>query len=401
VPAVSVRETAGPRAPDARRPLAIAHARIYRSPQDPGLDHGTVLMRNGEVTEVGRELAIPPDAEVLDVQGRTVTAGFWNCHVHFTEPKWAGARDDPPAMLNARLAELATCRGFTTVVDAGSDPRSTFALRRRVATGELAGPAIYSAGQPIYPPHGIPYYVRGSIPFYLRWLIPKPSRPARARWAAERNFSWGADLLKLFTGAYVAPGTVRPMSEAVARAAVEVAHARRRLVYAHPSNRAGTVVALRAGVDVLAHAPDTPEGVDDELLGELAQRRTAMIPTLKMFETTVSSSSSYLGPIYEVVRRFRGLGGQLLFGTDVGYMTDYSTDAEFAALGRCGLGPREILAMLTTEPSRRFGVDGRQGTVEPGKAADLVILDGDPVADPSAFARVYGTIRGGRRLWPL
>jgi imidazolonepropionase-like amidohydrolase len=125
----------------------------------------------------------------------------------------------------------------------------------------------------------------------------------------------------------------------------------------------------------------------------------SMIPTLKMFSTTVTDAPEYLQPIYDVVREFHALGGDLIFGTDVGYMTDYSTEAEFSALTQCGLTPRDILRMLTTAPAARFGVSATKGTIMPGKYADLVVLDGDPIADPAAFSRIHYTIRTGRVIF--
>jgi imidazolonepropionase-like amidohydrolase len=125
----------------------------------------------------------------------------------------------------------------------------------------------------------------------------------------------------------------------------------------------------------------------------------AMIPTLKMFATTVTTKPSYIDPIHAVVRRFRALGGEILFGTDIGYMTDYATDDELAALADCGLSSRDILRALTTAPAGRFGVLAERGTVEPGRVADLVVLPTDPARDITAFAHPLATIRGGRTIF--
>jgi imidazolonepropionase-like amidohydrolase len=131
----------------------------------------------------------------------------------------------------------------------------------------------------------------------------------------------------------------------------------------------------------------------------MVDRQMGMTPTLKMFQDTVSSNDAYLGPIHEVVRQFRELGGQLLFGTDVGYMTDYATEGEFRALARTGLDTRGILRMLTTAPALRFGVGKEVGTVTAGARADLVVLEGDPIEDLGAFARVRATVRAGQILY--
>ena len=382
-----------------RGTLAIRDAKIYISPDAPAIERGAVLVRDGKIANVGAGIAIPPADRTLPCQGCVITAGFWNAHVHFTEPKWQFAAWKSAATLNAQLADMLTSRGFTTVVDTGSDLRVTVSLRRRIASGELRGPGIYTAGSPLYPPHGIPYYLKNTLPFYILWLMPQPATPAEAATDTELNMARGADLLKLFTGSYITRGKVLPMPEPIATAAVQVAHRHRQLAFSHASNLAGTQVAIASGVDVLAHAPDTSEGIDRALLATMVARHMAMIPTLKMFGTTVSTNAGYLLPIYAEVREFHTLGGQLIFGTDVGYMHDYRTEDEFVALAKCGLTARDILRMLTTNPAQRFGVADQKGAITPGKAADLVVLDADPADDITAFARVQATIRNGQVIY--
>ena len=379
--------------------LAIRAAKVYPSPADPPITNGTVLMRDGLIAALGRDVRIPPGAHVLSCRHCTVTAGFWNAHVHFTESKWNFAAWKNAHTLNAQLADMLTSRGFTTVVDASSDLRITLSLRRRISTGEMRGPAIYTAGPGLYPPHGIPYYVKNTTPFFIRWLLPQPDSPSAAAALERRNIERGADLLKLFTGSYIDRGKVLPMPLNIAKAAAAVAHAHGQIVYSHPSNLAGTLVAIHGGVDVLAHAPDSPDGIDKSLLRTMVDLRMAMIPTLKMFATTVTRNPDYLKSIYSEVRGFHALGGQLLFGTDVGYMNDYATGDEFQALQNCGLNFWDILRTLTTAPAERFGVADSKGVVAVGKAADLVVLDADPASAISAFTQVHWTIRNGQILF--
>lgn len=379
-------------------PIAIRGAKILPSPDAPPIERGTIVVRDGRISEVRPDASIPPSARIIPGEGRVVTAGFWNVHVHFTENKWRRVAKKPSSLLEAQLHDMLTSRGFTTVVDTGSDPRSTMRLRQRIESGGMLGPAILTSGTGLYPPHGIPYYLRESLPFWWRPFLPTPSTPRAARRRAGRTLAAGADLVKLFTGSYVARGKVRTMPEEIARAAVEVAHARGRLAFSHPSNLEGTRVALRSGVDVLAHPPDSTEGVDEGILREMVARRMAMVPTLKMFARMVTDRREYLAPIYEVVRRFHALGGQILFGTDVGFMRDYSTEEEFQGLTGCGLEAREILRALTTAPAERFGVGTDRGRVAVGARADLVVLDADPLDHPLAFSRVRATVRNGRVL---
>jgi imidazolonepropionase-like amidohydrolase len=378
--------------------IAIRDVRIYITPDSDPIEHGTVLARTGIIVAAGPNVAIPQDTNIVECANCTVTAGFWNSHIHFTESKWDNAAFKSADTLNAQLSDMLTSRGFTTVVDLSSDLRGSISLRRRIETGGLKGPAIYTAGSGMYPPHGIPYYL-GDLPFFVRWMLPQPETPEQAAKIEERNIKLGADVLKLFTGSIISPHEVLPMPEDIARAAVEVAHAHGQVAFAHPSNLAGTTVAMNSGVDVLAHAPSSPKGIDAALLQAIVNRHMSMEPTLKMFATTASTAPEFLQPIYAIVRQFKALGGDFMFGTDIGYMTDYSTDDEFKALAESGLNYRDMLRMLTVAPAVRLGVSGHKGTITPGKLADLVVLDGDPATDIGAFSRVHYTVRSGKLIY--
>lgn len=383
----------------AKGTLAIEHARVYVSPNDPPVDDATVLVRDGVIAAVGNQVEVPADAVLVPCDHCVVTAGFWNTHVHFTEPKWMWAEWKHADTLNAQLADMFLSRGFTTVIDLGSNPADTMAIRRRVEKGELTGPYIYTAGTALYPPHGAPYYLRETMPGWMVALLPQPSTPEEARRIVRRNLDSGADLTKLFTGSWVARGHVLPMPLDIATAAVTTSHLNGKLVFAHPSNLAGVQVAINSGVDVLAHAADDTSGVDAALLTSAIQKNMSMIPTLKMFSTTITTDPHYMDPICAEVHQFHELGGTLLFGTDVGYMTDYSTQGEFVELGKSGLGWRDVLAMLTTNPAARMGVSGNKGTVTPGKLADLTILSADPANGLTNFSQVQAVVRSGKVVW--
>jgi imidazolonepropionase-like amidohydrolase len=381
--------------------LVIEHARIYTSPTDPPIDDGTIIIRNGLIAAVGpaAAVAIPAGATQVPCDHCIVTAGFWNVHVHFTEPKWSRAEWQPAAKLDSQLADMFLSRGFTTVVDVSSNPADTFAIRRRIELGELIGPYIYTSGLGLYPPHGIPFYVRENTPWWTHLLMPQPDTPDEARRIVRQNLHSGADVTKLFTGSWIQRGHVLPMPLPIAKAAVEATHLNGKIVFAHPSNLTGTQVAIDAGVDVLAHAPDDTRGITPELLARAVHQNMAMSPTLKMFSTTGSTDPAYLNPIYDEVHTFHSLGGTLLFGTDVGYMTDYTTEGEFEGLQKSGLDWKDVLAMLTTNPAARLSQSNRKGTIAPGKLADLTILDADPATNLTNFSRVHAVIRSGAVIW--
>jgi len=368
-------------------------AKVFPSPDDAPLANATILIHDGKIAAVGPNVAVPAGATKLTCADCFVFAGFWNSHVHFTEPKWATAATESAPVLTRELQEMLTHSGFTTVVDLGSDIRGTSALRRRIESGEVAGPRIYTAGSPLYPPNGVPYYL-SDLPPQLRAALPQPATAAEGARIVEKNIAAGADVLILFTGSYVSPGNIKPMALDLAGAAVAVAHAHHQLAFAHPSNLEGVRIAMDSGVDVLAHAPSEIEGINDALLTELVAHHMSMIPTLKLF----SDSSSILS-IRAIVAKFHQLGGGLMYGTDTGFVTDYDLTEEYRELALAGLSFKDVLAMLTTEPVKRFGLQD-EGRIAPGMRADLTVLWADPSSQNLvAFKQVRYTIRGGRVIF--
>jgi imidazolonepropionase-like amidohydrolase len=103
--------------------------------------------------------------------------------------------------------------------------------------------------------------------------------------------------------------------------------------------------------------------------------------------------------VQDFVRQHARAGGTILFGTDVGYLSDYDPRDEVALMAAAGFSWRDILAALTTSPAARFGESERRGRIAPGMDGDLVVLAGDPVRDVGAFTRVRHTVRGGRLLY--
>jgi imidazolonepropionase-like amidohydrolase len=374
----------------AAQDLAIVDAKVYPSPEGQAINHATVVIRGGKITAVGEHVVIPHGVATVPCAGCVVLAGFWNTHVHFTEAKWIDAAHQPAEKLAQQLREMLTLSGFTTVVDTASIPDNTVALRRRIESREVMGPRIYTAGAGIFPPHALPFYVKDMPPEVLAQL-PQPDTPAEAAADVQKNIAAGADIVKLFTGSIVAPEHIVPMPLDIATAAAAAGHEHGQLVFAHPSNLAGTRVAMESGVDVLAHSPEELEGIDDTLLREMVARHMAMIPTLKLF-----SADSSIAGIRSVVFKFHQFGGQLMFGTDTGFLTDYSVTEEYRQLALAGLTFRDVLAMLTTNPAERFHVSKEKGRVAVGMAGDLTVLSSDPATDSLAFTQVRYTIRGGK-----
>lgn len=282
--------------------LAITHANVYAAPDTPLRRDVTVVIRHGIIATVGKHQRIPTDINTISCNGCFILAGFWNAHVHFMEPKWNDAANQPAENLTRQLDDMLTHSGFTTVVDCGSDGENTVALRRRVESGDVLGPRIFTAGFPLYPALALPYYLDG-LPAELKAKMLQPQTPADAVSVVDKNRVAGFDIVKLFTGSIVGPNHIVPMQVAIARAGVDEAHRYGQLVFAHTTNLEGTKVAIDAGVDVLAHTPEVTQGIDDRLLRQMVAQHTTIIPTLKLF-----SRDDNIADIRGLAQRFHQLG---------------------------------------------------------------------------------------------
>ena len=400
--AVLVACSTAPSPPSTPRVTALVGGRVLPSSQAAAIPDGVVLIEGTTITAVGPRAAVraPEGATVVDCTGGTVTSGFWNSHVHFTGSQFRGAETAGAEALAGALRAMLTSYGVVHVVDTGSLLANTLALRRRIDRGEMPGPSILSAGGGFVPAGGGPYYI-------LPARLPELARPEDVA-RVEVELAGGADIVKLFTGSFATPRSIVVMPLEIVRAAVEAGHRRGKLVFAHPSNSPGARVAIEGGVDVLAHTfPTSLDGSpwDRALPPMMRERGMALIPTLKLWPYELRKAGlpndlieRVLGIAMAQTSAVADLGGELLFGTDVGYMTDYDPTDEFIFLRRAGLGAMQILAMLTTAPAARFGRRGT-GRIGPGMTADVVVLDGDPTQDVRAFAKVRMTMRDGRVIY--
>jgi len=335
----------------------------------------------------------------VDVAGGSVLAGFWNTHVHFTEPVWQDAASREADSLSAGLEAMLLRWGFVRVVDTGSFLENTLALRRRIRSGELAGPDIWTAGLPFAPPNGNPFYIEPV-------QAPQLTAAAQAREAVAAHVAAGADLLKVFAGSPVAPGRTVLMPVEVLRAATGEAHAAGRLVVAHPTTNDGVARAVESGVDILAHTtPDGDEPWDDDLVARMRAADLAVIPTLTLWKWSLEQqdvpeqvATGFIALAQGQVRAYQEAGGSILFGTDVGFIPEYDPTREYVLLAEAGLPFAEILRTLTTEPARRFGLTDA-GRIGPGMSADLVIVNGRPDQEIRALADVSAVYLRGRLVF--
>jgi len=373
--------------------LALRGATIYTAPDSPPIADGTVIVRNGKIEQVGpgSQVTPPSGVPVVDLSGLVLVAGFWNSHVHFSGSQWEGAATAPASQLGDAFEQMLTRWGFTTVFDTGSDLQNTLALKRRVESGAVNGPAIFTTGDILYP--------RGTEGRRFQILT-----PSEATAAVNALLDGGADAIKVYAQTFwdlklkLSPEVLTAVRAETRRRGVQM--------FAHPSNRDGLYNSVDAGVDVVVHTTPQIGPWGGELVAKMKAAKIAVIPTLQLwrFELQREKAPPDVGAQFQrrgvdQLREYASAGGDILFGTDVGYMTDFSTSEEFQKMAEAGMSYRDILAALTTTPARRRGLASRTGRVAPGFEADFTVLRGDPARTVDAFADVAYTIRGGRIIF--
>lgn len=385
--------------------VLLVNATVIPAPDQPALRHTSLLLREGRIAALGPNDSLTAGAgtEVVDCTGKFITAGFWNSHVHLITPDVLRASEAPVAQLDAALETMFTRWGFTTVFDIASSLDNTVALRARIDAGEVRGPRILTTGEALWtrpPVYVLDYFAANHI------TMPVVTTPDEATQLIDRHAAQGADGVKLFTGSMQARGAVDNMSGELVRAAVTAADRLHQPVFAHPQNAEGVEAALAGGVDILAHTAPNAPAWSPEYAARVRDARLALIPTLTLFRVEGQQARLPAGILekwranaLEQVRVFHAAGGEILFGTDIGYITHYDTAEEYQLLASAGLDPVAILRALTTAPAKRFGRGDRSGRIAPGFDADLVILDADPTTDATALAQVHATLRGGRVLY--
>ncbi|HEV3325570.1 MAG TPA: amidohydrolase family protein [Puia sp.] len=382
---------------------ALVGAKIYPSPTEAPIEKGVILIRKGKITAVGSadKIVVPKTMTVIDCRGLILTAAFWNCHVHFMEPKWEDADLIPAAQFNKQMAQMITSHGFAHVFDLAELSIGTvLRIRDRIKKGDVNGPVIYTTGVPLTPPNGSPFYIE---PLKL----PEASDPQQAAAHVRQQIDSGADAIKIWTGSPVDGGKTVYMPEEIVRQVTQTAHSLGKPVFAHPTDTKGVIIALDGGVDILAHtAPQDGREWSADTIQRMLMAHMALIPTLKLWKYELQkggvvdwANNAFMLTAQQQLHDFSKAGGTVLFGTDVGYVPDYSTGDEYTLLAGSGLDYRNILAALTTTPAQRFGLGARTGRIAVGMDADIVVLGADPALDIRSFDKVVYTFCQGRIIY--
>jgi imidazolonepropionase-like amidohydrolase len=384
--------------------LALVGAKIYLSPTEPPIESGSILVHEGHILAVGpsARIKIPTGTTVIDCKGLVVTAGFWNSHVHIFTVGLVHAETHSSEEITNELQAMLTKWGFTTVFDIASTLQNTNLIRRRIESGEVTGPRILTVGEPFYMKGGTPSYIKGFLETN-HISVPEVESIAQARERVQQQIHDGADGIKIFASS-VEGHDILTMPLDLAQAIVTEAHRAGKPVFAHMSNDQGTEIAIRSGVDILGHTTPGDIPWSPSFVHRMVAAHMALTPTLTLWEVEYTGTSADdlekgMNVAAQQLGAFSQAGGQVLFGTDVGFILHFDTTEEFKWMSRAGMSYQQILASLTTNPAQRFGYSTHNGRIAKGFDADLVVLRADPAQNTSAYANVRYTIRAGKVIY--
>ena len=384
----------------------------------PLTDAALAIDDNGLIAAVGRDREIStatlPTAE-LNLEGRTLLPGLIDAHVHLVFSAGDDPRSDILAESDDQLFDRAATNaqsllraGVTLTRDCGGRGAVTQRLRDAIASGEVVGPRILSSGAPITTPQGHLHFM-GLIATGVDGVVEAVRHQVRA----------GVDFVKVMaSGGNMTPGSnprIAQFSEPELKAMVEEAHHHGRLVAAHVHSTDSIQRAFDAGVDTFEHCSWlTPEGasLDEGLLKQMAKRRAVVSPAVgNTFRTPPEALSpdpsrqafvrEFQKTRFRLGRAMHEAGVPLILGTDAGVRLTRFEDYALAFpifVERFGLTPMQAIQAATSRAAAAIGVANEVGTIQVGKQADLVVLDGDPLSDLSAFGRIHLVFRRGRRV---
>lgn len=432
VGSMSLLTSGGPEA-QAPRPsvLALVGGRLIDGYGGPPLENSVVIVRGNRIVAVGTvgQVEIPPDARVISTEGKTVLPGLMDLHVHLMllghadyEHWFATYRGQWRDVIMPIAARQLLFAGVTSVRDLGAPLEDILAVRDRIERGEIPGPRVFASG---------PFLQKKAPPgeAAFRWEV---RGPEDARKKTQQLIDAGVDVIKVIDQDQMTLEELKTI--------VETAHAANRPVAAHAHRAEEIRQAVRAGVDSLEHTGlATQPGYPEDVLALVTERNASLFwcPTIEglyLYSYTADRFPERLddprlqqdlpAAIYEDVRRsladpqrmayfqltrrraptlankftqMRRTGVTLVTGTDSGIPLNFHFDSTWRELDtfvRLGMEPMDAIRAATFWSAKLLRRDDL-GAVAPGKLADIIVVDGDPLTNPSELRHVVHVIKDG------
>jgi len=378
------------------------------------LEGQTVVVRDGLIAEVGPAPQVPSGAKMIDLSGYTVLPGLMDAHTHLTIN---AQQQDPLAELEHTAAERAfgsipnarkvLLAGFTTVRDLGSYRALVdVALRDAINRGDVVGPRMYVAGAYVTITGGAGavtgFAPDETLPWDLRYG--NANSPEQVRERIRALAGQHADVIKMFaTGAVLTHSSNPAGREATPEelaAGVDEARNFGLKVAVHAHGAAGIKAAIRAGVASIEHGTL----MDDEGRALMKQHGTYLVPTLEVRECIganyppefVAKAKQIMSAQLANFRKAVNAGVKIGFGTDIGVCPFGTNAREFTLMVENGMTAMQAIQSATVADADLLGVADKLGSIKPGKLADVIAVQGDPLTNIRLLEDVRFVMKQGR-----
>ena len=406
----------GQTAPKPAKPIAIRCGRLIDGKSSAPRSNITVVIEADRIRQVGSGVSIPPGAEVIDLSRSTVLPGLIDNHTHILLQGDITVADYDEQLLKQSIpyrtigatvaVRTALMHGFTAMRDLETEGAmyADVDVKTAINRGVIPGPRMFVATRSFAP--------TGMYPLLgYSWELRMPEGVQvvdgadNIRHAVREQIKYGADWIKYYSDRryYMKDGALHSwvnFTDDEARALVEETHRLGHKVAAHAMGREGIDSALRAGVDTIEHG----DGLDDELMDRMIQRGVYWCPTIYVGVYVAQGRAAAGAPIWiqmaDLVRNAFGKAVKkevrISFGTDVGGFAWTENQAkEFSYMVKYGMSPMQAIQSATSVAAALLDQQENLGSIEPGKLADIVAVDGDPLSDITELERVKFVMKDG------
>jgi imidazolonepropionase-like amidohydrolase len=395
------------------RVTAVRAGKLFDPKSGRMLEHEIILIQGDHILAVGSDLSIPKDAQIVDLSGATVMPGFIDVHTHLNMNAGTGGAQGltnsvpRTALIGAKNARITLMAGFTAVRNLGAEGFADVALRDAINDGDVIGPRMQVSGPMISITGG--HGDNSILPSeYHATGDGVADGPDEIRHRVRENIKYGADVIKFAASGGTMSKGDNPLLEAYSPEEMQVlvseAHRQGRKVATHAHSAVSIKDAVRAGVDSVEHGIF----LDDEGIALMKEHGTYLVPTsFPLFWYLDNMASMHLPkytedkikiilPVAQVsmARAFKS-GVKVALGTDAGVYPHGLNGGEFWTMVKLGLTPVQALQAGTINAADLMGWKDQIGTIEAGKFADIVAVQGDPLADITILQHVDFVMKGG------
>jgi imidazolonepropionase-like amidohydrolase len=372
----------------------------------------SIVIRGDRIASIGADAQAPAGTTVIELPNATVLPGLIDAHTHITfTPNFGYSRlaisVPREALTGARNAKVTLEAGFTTIRNVGASGYADVALRDAVNAGDVPGPRMLVSGPALSITGG--HCDNNLLPFdYHATNGGVADGVESVQHKTREIIKYGADLIKVCaTGGVLSKGDNPQHSQYTLdemKAIVTDAHRLGRKVAAHAHGAEGIRWASMAGVDSIEHG----SYIDDAAIAEMKKNGTYLVPTLYLadwfFENAekigtppdlIAKGREVMPAARKNVARAFAAGVKVGFGTDAAVYPHGLNAHEFAVMVKLGLTPLQAIQSATINDADLLGWSDRIGTIEPGKWADIIAVDGDPLVDVTTLERARFVMKGG------